>query len=292
MSNASNGINTVLYEQLREDFTLVMSYVELAIMAIDCNQVSAVNGYITKIKNIANCTSGCDCGSNVPSLVIGLGGNAINVIVQSGGSPVTITSNIVSGTTTYTVSLSSTFVNKVNNFVTSSVTSNNGSVTVVETSAGGNNNYDLAVSTAVPNRIELKCTISFANPMVNSGSVTITDVSVVNSGTLFVAPTIAVDDPANANWLSINNCFKVNGFFNAAPDNNYKILMNASVENLYPIIKSYPLIVYPTIFGRDNTNGAFYFKFVTLYSDSVGGATSTWNQNTGNKYELTLVISE
>ncbi len=288
MSKAQ-GVDDILYQAYKDQFELCMSYVELALLAISCGQSTKVNGYITKIQNIANCSSGCDCGSGSYSLVVGLGGSSVNVSVVSGGSPVSVTSSVVGNTTVYTISLSSTFVNIVNNSYNTVVNNTDGTLTV--TSSGSNpKTYTVNSTNAVPNRVELKCTMQCNSPVANAASWTITNASVVTSGTKFQAPTVAVYTPSDPNWLNINNWFSVSGFFTGTPDNNYKILLNYSQESIGLFIGLLPSYIPIQVFARDVTAGTFIFDFFSMVSGNIVIPT---NNSFGNfKGELTIVISE
>lgn len=111
----NRGVNQVEFNKFSALFNEVMSTVELALVAISCGKVAEVEGYLNLIKTIANCTDDCSCNDGTPSLVTGLGGSGVNVVVQSGGAPITVTSMTAGSTTTYTVTLDAAFVNKVNN---------------------------------------------------------------------------------------------------------------------------------------------------------------------------------
>lgn len=293
LSNAANGVNNVLYEQYQEQFTLVMSYVELALLAISCGQSSKVNGYIAKIQTIAECTSGCDCATGSPSLVVGLGGSSVNVVVASGGSPIIVTSNVVSGTTTYTITLDSSFVSTVNNSYNTTLTSSDASVAIA-TSGSNPKNYDLSVTfPTVQNRIEMKVTVTYASPVSSTADVTIGIGSVLVTGTKFQTPTIALDDPTNPSWLILANVIKVTNFFTGAADNNYKIILsdNAGLEGTtLALQKNLPLTLRTVPFGRNDTAGVFYFQ--TVLSSGVGIYPPTNGNMQSVIKEITLVISE
>lgn len=113
--------NEILYKEALEDFTLVMSLVSLAREAWECGKEDKLNTIITDILNVAECEPGCGCSDGTPQQVTGLGASANFVEVTSGGSPVVLASTVVGNTTTYQVSLSQNFVNKVNNLNSSVV---------------------------------------------------------------------------------------------------------------------------------------------------------------------------
>jgi hypothetical protein len=136
----NRGVNQVEFNKYSDLFNECMSTVELALVAIDCGKASEVDGYLTLIKNIANCTDDCSCNDGTPSLVTGLGGSGVNVIVQSGGSPITVTSLTAGSTTTYTVTLDAAFVNKVNNSYNTVVAAGT-NITVTPVTVGNTTTY-------------------------------------------------------------------------------------------------------------------------------------------------------
>ncbi len=288
MDNAE-GVNQVLFEKYTADFNKVMSLVAFAKLAIECGESADVNGYITEIQAISACTNDCSCSDGEPSLVVGLGGTAINVVVASGGSPITVTNNTVGSTKTYTVTLDSAFVDSVTNSYNTTLTSDDNSVTIV--SSGTNPlNYDLSVELASPaDRLELKCTIAFADVLATSANVTITQASQVITGTKFQTPTIVCDDAANGNWLNLNNAFKISNFFITSASNLYKVIVS-SASGYAGGDKDNTGMFIPDVYGGQLSNGEFYFRFGLC---KPGNSVNIVNSNmAGLTFYVTIVISE
>jgi hypothetical protein len=105
--------NPIEYDRLTMLFAQVMALVQLAKLAIECGKPDDVNGYLERMKLIGNFTDDCSCSSEA-GLVTGLGGAGNTTIVESGDATVVVTPVVVGSTTTYTVTLSTTFVNFVN----------------------------------------------------------------------------------------------------------------------------------------------------------------------------------
>ncbi len=289
MQNAQ-GVNQVLYETYLSQFTKVMGLVALAKLAIECGKSTEVNGYLDEIRTITECTSDCGCSGDEPSLVVGLGGVSVHVVVDGGGSPVTVTSNTVGDTTTYTVSLEQAFIDIVNASYNTTITSDDSSVTITETGTNPKN-YDLSVALPTPpDSVELKCTITWDNPVVNSGSVTYAITSVVTSGTKFQEPTIAANDPSNGNWTNLNNVTKVSDFFTGSADNNYKVIVNTSRQGTLSDLRTSGFSFTCESFGQDTADGEFYLRFV--YTSSGSYVPRVNYLMAGYKEELTIVISE
>lgn len=139
------GVNNTLYLQYTQTFSQIMAFAGLATLAIQCGKPDDVNGYLTQISILSNCTSSCSCTGETPSRVTGLGGIVNEVIVDSGGTPIIVTSVIVGSTTTYTVTLDSTFVNTVNSLYNTIITPGYG-ILAPSVTVGLDTTYTLAVS--------------------------------------------------------------------------------------------------------------------------------------------------
>lgn len=142
------GVNQVEFNKYSSLFDEVMSTVGLVLLSIDCGKTSDTESLLDKIKTIANCTDDCSCNDGTPSLVTGIsGGSGVTVDVVSGGSPVIITSSLVGSTKTYTITLDSSFINKVNNSY-NTVVAAGANVTVTPVTVGDTTTYTIDVNGA------------------------------------------------------------------------------------------------------------------------------------------------
>lgn len=132
--NAAMTTNVTRYEELTHLFTQIMSLVGLVSLARTCNKGADISGYLNLIKSLANCTDDCSCGTN-PSLVTGLGGLINDVVVQSGGEPITVTAETVGSTTTYTIYFSAAILSTINSLYNTEVVAGD-NITVTESIAG------------------------------------------------------------------------------------------------------------------------------------------------------------
>lgn len=107
-------VNEEEYLNLKLDFSTVMSFVGKIMLDIRCGNPKNISCYIDEIKRLTNCTDDCKCSDTNLTQISGLAGLVNQVVVNSGGSPVIVTPVTVGNTTTYTISLSSAFVNFVN----------------------------------------------------------------------------------------------------------------------------------------------------------------------------------
>lgn len=104
----------VLYKTYSDLFAKIMGYVSLTMIAIRCGKSADVNNFLTEIRTLSHCTSDCGCSGDDPVQVTGLGGLVNNIVVNSCGTPITVTPVQVGNTITYTVCLGASFVNQVN----------------------------------------------------------------------------------------------------------------------------------------------------------------------------------
>ena len=107
-------MNRTAYPATALLFSQVMGLVGLVTMARTCSKSADISGYLTAIKTLAHCKDDCSCTGTTPTQVYGLSGLVNNVIVNSCGTPVTVTPVVVGNTTTYTVCLDPAFVTLVN----------------------------------------------------------------------------------------------------------------------------------------------------------------------------------
>lgn len=225
--DAEKGVNDSEYNSLKKTFEEVMSKVELLMLAIDCGKQQDVNTYTSQIQELADCTSDCNCNDGTPRRVTGLGIQNVNVAVQSGGAPVVVSSSVAGGITTYTVSLSSSFVNTVNGFTTS-VVAGTAPIVVTPVTVGSVTTYTVSTTISAQNRQEFICRLQPANFAVPQ--VTITNSAYLYSGSNMAATnTITATDIANPNWALMNNLYTCTGF-QVSGNNNYKVTANVVVE--------------------------------------------------------------
>lgn len=272
------GVNEVMYQSLLGTFTYIMALETLFKKAIGCGKQTDASALATAIKTLANCTDDCQCTDGAPRLVYGLGTSNVNVVVASGGPPVTVTSTTVGGVTTYTVTLSGTFVNLVNNSYNTIVAAG----TNVTVASSGTNPVTYTVNATVPatqNHLDFLCRIQPANFAVPVH--TITNSAYQYSGSN-IGGTAAVTctDIANPNFATMNNCYTVTTFQTSA-NTNFKPSVQIDVQGidntLIPLgmgtvtaaqMKGVQAPLRADIIDR--LSGSFKFRFVYAYGPNVG----------------------
>lgn len=108
--------NQEKYKEYRAIFSQVMGYAAMVTFAIRCGKSDEVSDLMAQLRIIAKCTDDCGCSDGEPTQVTGLGGLINNIVVNSCGNGVIVTPVEVGNTITYTVCLSTAFVNLVNSF--------------------------------------------------------------------------------------------------------------------------------------------------------------------------------
>jgi hypothetical protein len=212
--------NYPAFLQTKDIFTQVMSKVTLIMQLISCGEEAEVSSIITQIQELANCTDDC-CGKDTPSLVGGLNGgtSAAISVVQSGGSPVTVTDVTVGDTTTYTITLDPAFVTTVSNSY-NTVLANGGGITwTVSGPTNGVVTYTPNVTSVAPNSISFRAKIDYST---TTPTFTISNVQI--SGTKFQTPTPTFyTDPSLLVFPHEVNGFILSNFIATAPYTQYKI---------------------------------------------------------------------
>ena len=277
---ASRGTNSILFEQLSDQFNQAMSKVGLLLTNIDCGKQQTANKIIAEIRAISNCTNDCNCTDGTPSKVTGIGNiNNVNVIVQSGGTPITVTSNVSGGVTTYTVSFDQTLVTKINNSYNTVVLQGTG-VTITNTGIiGGVQTYTVN-GYAPTNSLWLRCSITIV-----AGVVTITKTNILSEGSNMQNPTIL-----ESNTLLGANEFTVSAF-QVSGNNNYKVwIQDEEIAGtaIYNMPKVYALRV------LNQTSNNFKFQFTNLSGNPVTDAylVSLINSSPTSSIILNILIKE
>lgn len=253
--------NYPAFLQTESIFTQVMSKVTLVMQLISCGQESDVSAVINQIQQLANCTDDC-CGQDTPSLVGGLNGGVSGsiTVVESGGSPVTVTNVTVGDTTTYTVTIDPAFVTTVNNSY-NTVLANGGGITwSVSGPTNGVVTYTPSLSIPSQNMMAFKAYMTF---QAGASPVTIAVQNVQISGTTFQAPTVSTLQVSPNQ--SDNNCFVVNNFFTGAPNGNYKVYADLQIKeshtvDLLSFVDKQPAYMYEYT-GGPQSSGSFQFRF-------------------------------
>ena len=230
-------------------------------IAQECGKGDDVSALVSRLLKLGNCEPGCGCDDGEPQLVVGLGGGTGVVVVDSGGTPVIVVPVINGNTTTYTVSLASAFVDKVNNSFNSTVTA--GTDVTITTTIDGNGNktfkVDFTSSLTEPDILTFLVDIALAPGTLPV--VTVSEVSVSGSAFLLATPTVENLITASiALFTGVNTKFKVDNIW----DNQGALQFKADIEivdllfTTVGIFGPSPIIV--EMFDNNSTDISFRFR--------------------------------
>lgn len=207
---AAKGVNDKVYNVLSNTFQQVMAFAALAKLAIECGKSDDVNCYLNEIKDLANCTDDCSCSGDEPDRVSGLGGLITSTVVQSGGVPIIVTPVVVGNVTTYTVSLSSSFVNTVNSLYNTELLPGTYIYSIPNSTAGLTKTFTInAEGVTVTNGDNISITTTVTNEttdylvatdMITDQQWDVTVDNITGSPTSFVLPAISVTIPSNGKY--------------------------------------------------------------------------------------------
>jgi hypothetical protein len=280
------NVNKVRAEEALANWSQMVGLMENIRTALECGKGTDVSEYVTRIQTIGECESGCDCDDGTPQLVTGLGGGTGTVIVDSSGTPVTVTSVTVGSTTTYTVAIDAAFVTKVNNSYNATVVAGTNITVTTVTDSNGNKEYTVsAAPNTVPNILSFKMIITPSAgslPSVTHADVTLTGDAFDNSPQATNQWVGTVSE-----WQSNDTHFLIAGFWANQGALEYKADMNIIDMQRAVIgeVGSAPVNVLPQIY--DNFPTMFSLKFI----DITAGNTVTGNvidQFESIKLQITL----
>ena len=277
---SSRGIDDAKFAYYQDLQNQVMAKVEMLFLAIDCGKQTDANTYLTEIQTLAQCTGDCGCTDGTPRRVTGLGFTNVNVAVQSGGAPITVTSAVAGGITTYTITFDAALTTKLNTLYNTVVAAGT-NVTVSSSTTGYTTTYTVNASFSDSNlddSLQCLCSISYSN--VTTPTVSITVSNTITDGTNLVVPTIASVGFGGGNWGNENNLFLVNAFMSAA-NNTYKAFLEMVQMDQYADVDGTVITQETSTYTTpdqirvrmlNKASGSFYFQFVDMQGVPLSNA--------------------
>lgn len=128
--------NTILYRETTLLFSQIMGLVGLVTLAQRCGKSDEINGYLSSIKLLANCTDDCACSGDAPVQVAGLGGLVNEVVVTSTGEPITVTPVTYGNTTTYNITFSGALLTTINSLYNTEVVAGVNLLSITDVTVG------------------------------------------------------------------------------------------------------------------------------------------------------------
>jgi len=227
MAAAGGGI---AYQQVLSDYQQCAALAFNISFAYNCGRSDDVTDMLQRFYTISKCTPDCGCSGSTPTLVTGLG-TAINVIVESGGAPVRVTSSTVGSTTSYFVSLTQEFLNQFNSLRNSTSVPGTGINIVNTTLPDGSLEQEIInTAVAVENNIQtFQVLVEYSN--YSAPAVAITPQNYLTQGANFINASVeSVGFGTDANWKKKNNRFRVFGF-QTVTGSNFKASVNMTTES-------------------------------------------------------------
>lgn len=257
--------------------------------ALQCSMSADVSSMVTQILEIGNCEPGCGC-DDTPQLVTGLGVGGGTVIVEA-GSGITVTSATNGNQTTYTVSLQSSLLSKLNSLKNTVVSAGSG-ISVSSKTVGDTITYTVTSTGTDTNILTMIYDVSLALGQVP----TITLESYKKYGTLFNIPTngtlVNDNNGSGAAFQEAINSFTFSGFLYAGSGNFYPMTeilyapLNDPTGNPTPLPvatsqRAIDLNIY------DYSTDTFSMRFVDKSGNPVQGYDLNWNYD---KFKIIIKI--
>lgn len=202
-----------------------MTYANMFTMNIQCGNFEKAEGYYQDALDILDAEPDCACSdSETPTLItpscIGGSGNGITYVVDACGtnSAMTVTSNTVGSTTTYTVCFDNTLFNKLTALEQVVITSTGATVTVTSALVGYTRTWNLEVAGTLGTVNETFSGIldmDFTNKSALPTTVWQTNWDTL-TGTKLQKPTINNSQALFANYQVNPNCFYLDAYVAAA----------------------------------------------------------------------------
>ena len=219
--DTNKGVNNVKAEAHLANWHQMIGLTQQIRIALECGKSVNISSFVQRLEELGNCEPGCGCSDGEPVLVTGLGGGVNTFVVESGGTPIEVTSSLSGSTTTYTVSLASAFTTKVNNSYNTTVAATTGATVTLTTDDDGNKTYTVGLTDALinPDLLSFRAKLT-----LSSGSLPVIAISGISrSGTaLGATPSIVGDESVVANWQSRNCSFVSNGLWASQGSKEYK----------------------------------------------------------------------
>lgn len=209
----AKGVNVKVFNENTEKLVQAAPYLELIRQAYECGEQDKVSGYTATVREITECTDGCECEDGAPTPVVGLGGAAGTVTIVSAGNGITVSSAATgSNEITYTVNVEPILLAKINASYNSVVDAGSG-VSVVVDMVGDTKTYTISsTQNAFNSGLSALVTIDF-----NPGNIATITKSEQIVGDLFQAATYeAENDASYAAWIVTPNSWKVSDFYDTA----------------------------------------------------------------------------
>lgn len=236
VNNVNNG--TVAAIELAK-FGKMINITSMIGFALQCSISNNVSDMVAQVLELGNCEAGCGCGDDTPQLVTGLGTGGSAVIVEA-GSGITVSSVTEGSTTTYTVSMDSALLSKLNALTNTVVAAGTG-ISVASVTVGDTTTYTITSTVTEPSILTAIYLIDLTQNAVPSISL----VSYKKYGSTFNVPvsgTLVNDNNGSgAAFQEAINSFTFSSFLYAGSGNYYPVVEFLESYRLDPTGNPTPL---------------------------------------------------
>lgn len=181
----AKAVNTTRSNIELAKFQQITSIAGMVGTAMKCGKGTDVSEYVAEILKIADADGGCGCNDGEPQLVTGLGMGGSNVVVEA-GTGMTVSSVDGGGLITYTVSLSSSNIEKLGNLTNTILQAGTGTtVTSTTATVGG-----VSTTTYTISALDTIVESSFVKALMTINASTVPTITLKNQkqyGTLLTA---------------------------------------------------------------------------------------------------------
>ena len=229
-------------------------------IAQECGKGDDISALISRLLKLGNCEPGCGCDDGEPQLVVGLGGGGTGiVVVDSGGTPVIVTPVINGNTTTYTITLATAFVDKVNNSFNSTVSAGTDVVITTTVDGNGNKNFKVDFTSSVTEPDILTFLVDIELSAGNLPTVILSKITV--SGSAFKDPPTVINQVTSSvsDFLSNNTDFKIDEIWATQGLLEFKPDIHIIDKRPDTSSQSGPPPIFLEIFDNNSTDISFRF---------------------------------
>lgn len=273
--NRARGTAPTFAKQYYDQLQYVSILMNLFNQAIQCGKNEKAAQYLDDIKDAAGCDDDCGCSEGEGQFqIIPIGSSGTTVVVTEGAG-ITVTSNTVGSTTTYTVALESSYKSKIDALFIDVIAAGTG-ISVTPVTDGDTITWTVALSGDLPVETELLCfTVNLAatpstDPSIESGAIEYG--SVFDASAIVIQKTDISGTPVNLadpNHVFQNAFYKISDF-KATPGDTKPYFVEAFQSLTQQISSDVEMQVrektntYMLVVASHRNGGVFSFYSVSL----------------------------
>jgi hypothetical protein len=281
-----------------DELSPALVFYSMFVGAINCGEFSKAEGYYTSMLEYTGSNTDCSCSdSSEPTLITpncgaSGGGQTFVVDVCGTNAALTVSSNTVGDTTTYTICFDNALFTKLNTITETDIVSTDSSVTISDSTSGYTKTYDLSVpATSVVHSFNGIAEIDLSNKTAVPTNTFRANWSTV-MGDKFQEPSIINEDTTFATWAAANAVFYLDGYVDQSGGekpkphlqvNSYSPYDSDPSSNLWDLTRNFEV----EVVDIDTANDRIYFRFV----DRTQGLALTGTQLINNYNSIAVTVT-